>query len=710
MSSINLQYPPSPTEIPANLTKLPGSYQWRVMLAILSIVLFFALYVLMIIAFGYLIKLAVLYPMNGFGTFSLILKFGSVAGTVMLFLFTLKFILNLNSPPPTNRIKLNENEYPQLWKFVYQICEETKASKPRSIYADPDVNAYVSYSNRWKSLFLPTGKDLTIGLGLVSCLDMTEFKAVVAHEFGHFAQSSMKIGSYISSANTIIYNMIFTRDRWDELLDKWKTADLRLSIAAWVISPIIWIVRQLLRMFYQFLNIMHSSLSREMEFNADKVAVSVTGSQGIVSALWKLESLSGYWNATLNHAYNAALKDKFPENLYPHNEEAIDRSSDIQNQALLSMPIDEKGIKTYFNTSEVSKVNMYASHPPNNQREKSAKTPFVACEHDPSSPWQLFGINTQLQRDMTSLVVQQYFDKTPSNTMSFSEFENYILAEEKDVGLLNEYYDTFRERFLEIPSEEELAEYSSNMDLSSISIDKIKSDLQLLIEPIKKIEAQLAICQSIAQGTSSQKSFGWNDKIYSKKNLEEGYFELVGEKQKLLEESFKEWDKGFCGYHMALASNEQRIKLTAIYDQHQLITRFYRTLSKANADIQNKVNELHELGEVEQVHVSSLAVKINNIIRVLNDHFMEMMKKLEDQFVPLPNISNIDELRMSITSSGNFESAKGRMFENGGYEKNMNMIASGINHLQRIDQKGIGVILAYHKEIQNETSGLTSEN
>ena len=84
-----------------------------------------------------------------------------------------------------------------------------------TIFIDPDVNAYVSYTNVWLSLFFPTRKELTIGLGLVSTLNVSEFKAVIAHEFGHFSQKSMKIGSYIHSANTIIHDMIYNRDKWD---------------------------------------------------------------------------------------------------------------------------------------------------------------------------------------------------------------------------------------------------------------------------------------------------------------------------------------------------------------------------------------------------------------------------------------------------------------------------------------------------------------
>ncbi|MEZ4784230.1 MAG: hypothetical protein R3F28_09180 [Candidatus Kapaibacterium sp.] len=52
MSSIT--YPASPIEIPEKLTGLSGSYMIRAMLAIVAIILFFALYAALLVAFGYL--------------------------------------------------------------------------------------------------------------------------------------------------------------------------------------------------------------------------------------------------------------------------------------------------------------------------------------------------------------------------------------------------------------------------------------------------------------------------------------------------------------------------------------------------------------------------------------------------------------------------------------------------------------------------------
>ncbi len=302
-------YPESPEQLPENLTKPSTGYIRKTTLAVAGIILFFLLYFSLIVLLTYLFYLSIVYSIEDINKLTVILKLGAIAGSGMLLIFTLKFIFRLQSPQTINRVLLNQQDHPLLVKFIEKICQETGADKPKNIYVDPDVNAYVSYNNLWLSMVLPVKKDLTIGLGILNCLNLSEFKAVMAHEFGHFAQKSMKVGSFIYGANTIIHNMIFERDRWDLWLDKWRASDIRLSAGAWIITPVIWLIRQLLKVFYSILNRMYSSLSREMEFNADKVAVKLTGSDAIISALWKLDNGFEEWNTTLNHAYLASQKN-----------------------------------------------------------------------------------------------------------------------------------------------------------------------------------------------------------------------------------------------------------------------------------------------------------------------------------------------------------------------------------------------------------------
>nr|WP_299386071.1 M48 family metallopeptidase [Allomuricauda sp.] len=692
-------YPSSPVEVPKKLTALTSSYQLKAFLAVLAIILFFVLYTAMVLALGYLFYYAIIYDMGHVNKLTILMKVGAIAGAGMLFIFTLKFIFKLKNHKPNNRIKLDKAQNPDLWNFVEQICKETGAPRPKSIYVDPDVNAYVAYSNVWLSLFLPVRKELTIGMGLTDCLNLSEFKAVMSHEFGHFAQRSMKIGSYIISANTIIHDMIFERDKWDNLLDQWRASDIRLSAAAWVITPIIWIVRQMLNLFYQFLNIMYSSLSREMEFNADKVAVHTSGSDAIISALWKLDGGSNAWMGTLNHGVLAGKKNLFVKNLYTHNALSLRRNEDVQQELLKALPSDPRGGKKYFSSSEHSMVGMYASHPPNDMREDSAKVPYVACEMDTRSPWILFGDREALQEEMTQLLYQLYLEKKPTEHSSEQAFEEFIKSETQGADLTKEYLNAFQDRFLLVPTEEKLQAKLSKMGAPTTEmLNGLKAELKQLMEPVGEIEELMTKAQQIAQGTTKERSFTYKGVEYSKKNLESGYNLLMTSREQLFNTTFEEWDTDFCAFFMALATKQGKERqLMYLYEQHRALSDFYRLASNSKNGIYNAVMDLQSRGEVTKEQLHSLTASVKDSFKKLNGALEQMDGST---FVKMPNVESPQELKEALVDNGEFKIEHGLIFENGGFQKMMEQLESTIYNCQRIDQKSISCILVQHKELE----------
>ena len=692
-------YPESPKNISKDFTKLPSSYKLRAFLAILAIILFFALYTALVVGLGILVYYAIIYKVTTLNKFTVLVKIGAIAGSIMLFVFTLKFIFKLKNPKPQNRIKLNKKDHESLWAFVDQICKETGAPKPKNIYVDPDVNAYVSYSNIWLSLFLPIKKELTIGLGLVNSLNLSEFKAVITHEFGHFAQRAMKIGSYINSANTIIHGMIYSRDKWDDVLDQWRASDIRLSAAAWIITPVIWVIRQVLALFYQFLNIMYSSLSREMEFNADKVAVSTSGSEAIISSLWKLDSGFEKWNETINHAYLASQKKVFSKNLYVHNQLALDRIKENQHQLLNNLPKDDNGNKQFFSSSENSKVGMYASHPPNDMRENNAKTPFIACSADDRSPWILFNNDAELQKEMSSLIYDIYLQKKPDEYSNVEVFENFIKQETQGKELLEEYQNTFQNRFLHIDEEKELLKKADELEtITKTTITKLKDELSSLMNPVNNIESLMQKAVEISNGTTKEKTLEFNGKSFTKNKINDGYNLLFTERDKLLNESFKDWDNKFCALHLALAKKQNsEEKLLKVYKQHSVIIEIYKAFLNTKNHIITEFNKIREKSDLEEAELISFSTSVKNWTVDLNK-FIQKIDEIE--FIPMSNIDDAEEFKEAIIPSGKFERAVGNIFSNDGFGKILESLDASSAHLQRLEQKSIGLILMTHNELQ----------
>lgn len=687
-------YPPSPKQVPSELTKLTSSYNLRASLAVASVALFFLLYFSLIVGLIYLTNYSMYTDELNDNTFWRVII---VVCSILLLIFSLKFLIKLRNVKPTNRIKLLENEQPEIWSFVLKICEETGAPIPKSIFVDPDVNAYVAYSNSWLSLIFPVRKELTIGLGLIDCTNLTEFKAILSHEFGHFSQRSMKIGSYIITANTIIHDMIYTRDKFDEILAHWRSIDFRLSAPAWIIMPLIWAIRELLKLFYQLLNLMYSSLSREMEFNADKVAVSTTGSLAIVSALWKLDSGFEIWNNTINNVYLASQKQMHVQNLYSHNQKAWQRNVKMLNNRYEELKKDAAGNKIYFTSSENSKAHMYASHPENNLREENAKSPFIEGIIDEKSPWILFKNKESLQEKLSALVLKEYLQLEVKEFCKPDDFEAFVKLEQQSKDLQKEYFNTFQNRFIKIDIDELENKLKGGLkDTDSLSV--LKDELKTLMQPVNELDKLLMDCQKFAEGTSTLKFIEFNNIKYKAKRAHEAYNQIFLAREKLFDTSFIDWDQRFLHFHLSLANKQGKAsELMNLYRQQSLINYVYKGLLNTKKIIFNELEPLQLRNDVEKREITNFQFRVNKLVWSCNNLFEELDRV---SFIPLPNIENVKELKHAIAKDGMFTKEDGEIFENGGFEKLIFQLDSSIQNCQRVEQKNISKILEFHKSLK----------
>src|SRR5262245_55887448 len=277
-------YPPGPANVPPEITRLDSAYRWRVVAMIGGLFAFLLLY-LVIIALAGLVALGLLLiPIpSGRGVFLLlVLKFGGILAAGLLCLFLIKGLFKGRRVKRSGLVELDEAEHAELFAFIRQVYGDTGSRRPRRVYVSPEVNAALIYDTSLINLVIPPRKDLLIGLGLVNVVNLSEFKAVLAHEFGHFAQRSVGLGSYLYVANRVLHDVIYSRDALDQFVDSWSQQDIRISFPAWGLKGVLWVVRKILAGTYQSLNLLHLSLSRQLEYNADNVAVRVAGSDALI--------------------------------------------------------------------------------------------------------------------------------------------------------------------------------------------------------------------------------------------------------------------------------------------------------------------------------------------------------------------------------------------------------------------------------------------
>jgi Zn-dependent protease with chaperone function len=326
----------------------------------------------------------------------------------LLCLFLVKGLFKWRRSDPGLRLEITAKDQPVLFDFIRRVCRDAGAPAPHRVYLTPDVNAAVFYHESLLSLLLPTPKNLVIGLGLVNRLNLSEFKAVLAHEFGHFSQHSMKLGSYVYRCNRILGDLVFGRDWLDDLVAGLQRTDVRIAIFAWAFAGILWLLRQGLQGLFRLVNFANSALSRQMEFNADLVAVSVAGSDALVHGLARLdlagEALSLAW-----HDLGTAADHKlYSRDLFYHQTKAADylraTGKDPDRGEPPPLPPDPRQAGQVFGPEDTSAPRMWATHPHNHDREVNAKRRYVRSPIDERSPWLLFHDGPAVREEITRRV------------------------------------------------------------------------------------------------------------------------------------------------------------------------------------------------------------------------------------------------------------------------------------------------------------------
>jgi hypothetical protein len=162
---------------------------------------------------------------------------------------------------------------------------------------------------------------------------------------------------------------------------------------------------------------LNQALAREMEFHADLVAVSVTGSDAIVHLLYKC-----YWaEACLQRTVSdlAAAKDHgiFSRDVFLHQQRAGSYLRAKAKDATLGEPPPlclDRPTDTYQlfeRERDRDKVaEMWADHPSNFDREINAKARYIRSNVDETPAWSLFGETQELRRLVSLQFYRQVFN------------------------------------------------------------------------------------------------------------------------------------------------------------------------------------------------------------------------------------------------------------------------------------------------------------
>lgn len=205
-----------------------------------------------------------------------------VAGAVIILWSILPRIDRFEAPGP----ELHATDQPELFAEIRAIAEATGQSMPSEVYAVGDVNAWVM--QRGGIMGIGSRRVMGLGLPLMEALTVEQFRAVLAHEFGHYHGGDTRLGPWIYKTRTAIFRTVQNLAEHSGILYK----------------PFEWYAKLFLRIT--------EAISRKQELNADALAARVVSPRALAGGLAAVQraalAYESYWNNEVTPVLHAGYR------------------------------------------------------------------------------------------------------------------------------------------------------------------------------------------------------------------------------------------------------------------------------------------------------------------------------------------------------------------------------------------------------------------
>jgi len=593
---------------PDKLLQPSASFKQEAIKSIIAIVVFMLVYLLLmaaavalvIAAFYAGIAIISLKP----GLYTILAGVGIMGVGVMVFVFLVKFLFSSTKEDNSDSVEITEEDHPKLFATIYEIAEQTGTKRPKKVFLSPDVNACVFYNSSFWSMFLPVRKNLKIGLGLVNAVNASELKAVIAHEFGHFSQRSMKLGSWVYQVNKIIHDMLFNNRGYEDSLNAMGNIHGILAIFAYITVGIVGAIQWILRQVFKLVNKSYLSLSRQMEFHADLVAASTYGSNNVVNALHRIDYAAACYSTTL-HLCNTALKQKKTVTDFYANHGKVQAHVAHLN----GFTVDHGLVQPKQNNNVSNRVNykdQWASHPTHEEREAYLQPFGLEAPVDHQSAWAFFTDARTWKQRFTEMIYAGVAPDEKAEQMEEKGFDQLLNDQMKRFSfpeLFGEYYDG---REVTVFNAEAVAATPYTMQ----PLDAWFGEEQKLSpKKLQFLEQDIAVLDAIAKKTIETSSFDFDGKKYRRSEAAGIMATLEGEKESL-KKNIEALDQRLFRHAYALAPLKEAEELKQDY-------LAYFKLRKQGEEFLSAVNNMMQvLAPVFQgqtLQVTDIALMVNDL-------------------------------------------------------------------------------------------------
>jgi len=246
-------------------------------LAILMVILSYVVLLALAFACVYLPYLALSSGHTNFQLLLLLLFGVAVAGALLWSMVPRRDKFEPPGPP------LDRANHPRLFDELDRIAASLAEQLPREVYLIGDMNAFVA--DRGGVMGVGSRRIMGLGLPLLSLLNVSEFRAVLAHEFAHYYGGDTSLGPWVYKTRMA---MIRVFENVGSLGHLARHAVLQVAY---------FIVVTLLKWYFKLFMTVTNLISRRQEFRADELACLVAGAEPLVSGLRTINGAGLAWPA-----------------------------------------------------------------------------------------------------------------------------------------------------------------------------------------------------------------------------------------------------------------------------------------------------------------------------------------------------------------------------------------------------------------------------
>jgi heat shock protein HtpX len=206
-------------------------------------------------------------------------------------------------------IPIDPAREPRLMAEIEHVAGALGEAVPREVYLIPEANAFVA--QRSGMLGIGSRRILAFGLPLIATLSVSEFRALLAHEFAHFYSGDTRLGPWLFNARKSMVRVFQNLGEESPILP-------HLTRFVVVAVPYIMLMHGL-RFYWAMFMRLTQLISRRQEFRSDEIACYVAGSGPFIAMLRKLPrseaGLNPYWQSVvqplLSHGYKPKIAEDF---------------------------------------------------------------------------------------------------------------------------------------------------------------------------------------------------------------------------------------------------------------------------------------------------------------------------------------------------------------------------------------------------------------